>query len=206
VAALHNDNVVHRDLKPANILFDREGDVHVCDFGLAIEFDTLRRESTASNIGGSPLYMAPEMYDGHVSPQSDVYALGVMLFELLNGAPPFGAETMSEMKAQHIAAPVPTHLLERRGVPEDAREVVDRALHKQRVLRFKTAGHMLRSLDDLAVPEKRADLLKMRLASIVTAQQAAPAARQEAPLATQAMTTFDMLAERAKRKREMRDT
>lgn len=207
VAALHNDNVVHRDLKPANILFDREGDVHVCDFGLAIEFDTLRREGGASNLGGSPLYMAPEMFDGHVSPQSDVYALGVMLFELLNGAPPFGAETMSEMKAQHIAASVPAHLLEKRGVPDELRAVVDRALHKQRVMRFKTASHMLRSLDEVLVPERRADTLRMRLSTIVTAQQAAPAsARQDAPLPSQAMTTFDLVAERAKKKREMRDS
>src|SRR5262249_36351863 len=122
-------------------------------------------------------------------------------------APPFGAETMSEMKAQHIAAPVPTHFLEKRGVPEDVRDIVDRALHKQRVMRFKTAAHMLRSLDDVVTPERRPDVLKMRLATVVTATQAAPApARNDEPVPAQAMTTFDLIAERAKRKRQMRDS
>ncbi|MBI5863918.1 MAG: serine/threonine protein kinase [Planctomycetes bacterium] len=207
VAAMHAENVVHRDIKPANILFDRNGEAHVCDFGLAIEFDTLRRQGTASNVGGSPLYMAPEMFEGQVSPQSDVYALGILLFELLSGQPPFEADTITDMKARHVSAVVPTQRLEMLGVPEAVREIVERALHKQRVMRFKTAGHMLRSLEAAYAADQRPAVLKSRIAAIVGAQQQTRETNPDAtPLDHPAMTTFDLVAEHARRKRQMRDS
>ncbi len=206
VSALHDANVIHRDLKPANVMFDRDGHAHVCDFGLAIEFDTLRRVGGTSTIGGSPLYMPTEAFDGHVSPQSDVYALGVMLFEVLAGAPPFSADTITELRSHHDSAPPPLALLEARGVPDLLREVVERALHKQRVLRFKTATHMLRSLEEFDRPEKRVDALRSRLATVVTAQQSQiPAEPLEPAARSPAITTFDLIAERARQKRQTRD-
>jgi serine/threonine protein kinase len=168
VATLHDANVIHRDLKPANVLFDRDGAARVCDFGLACEFDVAAFKGHAANIGGSPLYMAPEMFDGHVSPQSDVYALGVMLFEVLTGAPPFSAQTLSEIKACHRVWQPPLWQLERRGLPEDLCETVGRALHKRRFLRYKTAGHLLRALEDVAVPVGRDETLRMRIAELVS--------------------------------------
>lgn len=203
VEALHNANVVHRDLKPANILFDRDGHPHVCDFGLACEFDTSRFQGAAQNIGGSPLYMAPEMFDGHVSPQSDVYALGVILFEVLTGATPFTAETISGMKVEHCQTAIPIALLERRRVPEGVVEVVERALHKQRIMRYKTAGHMMRAIEQLTSPEHGDAVLRRRLADIVASRPSEPHARPvPSVVPAQAMTTFDLVAERARRKRE----
>lgn len=207
VSALHNGNVIHRDLKPANVMFDREGHAHVCDFGLAIEFDTLRQQGGASNVGGSPLYMSPEMFDGHVSPQSDVYALGVMLFEVLSGAPPFSADTVSELRRHHTSTPPPLDLLEKRGVPAVLRDVVERCLHKQRVLRFKTATHLQRSLEEFERPEKRGEVLRSRLATIVSSQQSkSPTEPHEPPTPSPAVTTFDLIAERARKKRQTRDS
>ncbi len=205
VAALHDANVVHRDLKPANVLFDHDGEARVCDFGLACEFDLAAFKGQAANIGGSPLYMAPEMFEGHVSPQSDVYALGVILFEVLAGAPPFSAQTLGEIKTCHRVWQPPLWQLERHGVPEDLREVAGRALHKRRFLRYKTAGHLLRALERVAVPERRDKTLRMRIVDLVSARPGdAGAPETPPPAAPPVATTFELVARRARQKREQR--
>ena len=205
IATLHDANVLHRDLKPANVLFDREGEARVCDFGLACEFDVSAFKGMATNIGGSPLYMAPEMFDGHVSPQSDVYALGIIMFEVLTGAPPFSAQSISEIKTCHAVHEPPLWKLEAHSVSEEICDVVARALHKQRYLRFKTAGHILRAIEHVAVPERRDETLRMRISEFVTARPTDDGSPQAGlPEKSAAKTTFDLIAERAKRKREQK--
>ncbi|MBW7907051.1 MAG: serine/threonine protein kinase [Phycisphaerae bacterium] len=200
VDALHRANVVHRDLKPANILFDREGDAHVCDFGLACAFDAGAFRSGATTIGGSPLYMAPEMFDGHVSFQSDVYAMGVLLFEALCGQAPYCGATISEVRALHAGGELPLQRLRPRALPEALVEIIERALHKQRILRFKSAGHLLRALAE--IPSAPAEVMRARVADIVTAAQQIPRAADAAsPGPTVAHTTFDLIAQRAAEKR-----
>jgi serine/threonine-protein kinase len=204
VGALHDVNVIHRDLKPANILFDRDGAAHVCDFGLACEFNAADYRGRTDSVAGSPLYMAPEMFEGHVSPHSDVYALGVILFEALAGRPPFSADTMSEIQACHVAQAPPMEWLEQRKTPEDVQEVIRRALNKQRFLRFKSAGHFVRSLEQVNLPGPAEERLRLELATLVA--QARAQIRDDAPRPAEgvALTTFDLLAERARRKREGR--
>lgn len=204
VAVLHDANVVHRDLKPANILFDSDGHAHVCDFGLACGFDLRRMQSSTTTIGGSPLYMAPETFDGHVSPASDVYSLGVMLFEVLAGRPPFQASSLSDIQRQHGAAQPPMELLEAASVSPGACEIVQRCLHKQRYLRFKTAAHLLRAMEERRTAREAEDGLRLRLAQTINAQRGGPAARPAAATATPAATTFDLIAERARAKRQSR--
>lgn len=225
VEALHSAGVVHRDLKPANILFDHDGAAHVCDFGLACDFDLASFRSGATGIAGSPLYMAPEMFDGHVSPQGDVYALGVMLFESLAGRPPFAAETISEMRALHERAEIPFEQLALRGgVDEAVCEVVRRATHKTRILRYKSAGHMLRALEPLS-RAGRDEALRLRVAEIVAAIPLAdgPAGEADATeggadatagadrppgradlMSGPDATVFDLVARRAAAKRQTR--
>ena len=203
VAVLHETRVVHRDLKPANILLDRDAEPRVCDFGLACEFDPTRFHNETEHIGGSPLYMAPEAFDGHVSPQSDVYALGVMLIEVFCGQAPFIADSISRLRVLHEAADVPLEMLRRRELPEELCDVITRALHKKRIMRFKTAGHLLRALDSVpctVAPENA----RARLIEAISAQPRTPRAGQPAIGDQQAMTTFDLVAERARRKREGR--
>ena len=203
VAALHGENVVHRDLKPANVLFDREGVARVCDFGMACEFDVAAYRGHAVNIGGSPLYMAPEMFEGHVSPQSDVYALGVMLFELLAGVVPFSAPSISELKTCHESRPVPVWELERREISDELCEIVNRALRKQRFMRYKSAEHMLRALERVAGSNAADDALRMEISKRVVACDARPeAVEQRGEERPPARTTFDLLARRAREKRE----
>lgn len=204
VAALHDAGVVHRDLKPANILLDRDGAVHVCDFGLACDVhgNTPSRQSPAA---GSPLYMAPEAFDGEIAPPSDVYAVGIMLFEMLTGHPPFVADTLSEIRAIQSAAEPPLNQLDECGVPASLRDIVERALHKQRYLRYKSAGHLDRALAGISVPERRREILAGRIASLVNAEAGPvpPMLPERTP--SFARTTFDLVAERARRKREARE-
>lgn len=204
VAALHESNVVHRDLKPANILFDREGVAHVCDFGLACGVNAGAPRATTA-VAGSPLYMAPEMFEGHVSPQSDVYALGVMLFEALSGRPPFSATTISEMRACHVAQAPPLEVLDGRGIPDELLEVLERSLHKQRYLRFKSASHMARSMDALSVTPEREEVYRTRVAKLV-ADAGTRKGERAAGMgeSTPNMTTFDLIAQRAREKRDRR--
>jgi serine/threonine protein kinase len=206
VGALHDAGVIHRDVKPANILFDRDGVAHVCDFGLACTFQTGTAGNEVDTVGGSPLYMAPEVFAGNVSPQGDVYSLGVMLFEVLAGRPPFMADTIEEMRQRHRDDAPPMQILERREVPEDVIALVGRALHKSKILRFKTATHMLRALARLEASGTRDDPLRMQLARIIVAGDGDARREQSAKTDTHSMTTFDMVAERARRKREMRDS
>jgi predicted Ser/Thr protein kinase len=95
VAAAHAQGVLHRDLKPANIMVDARGEVHITDFGLAAIAEQLQGSEIRS---GTPAYMAPEQLSGkEVSAQSDIYALGLVLYEMFTGKPPFQADTVAEI-------------------------------------------------------------------------------------------------------------
>jgi serine/threonine-protein kinase len=95
LAAAHAQGVLHRDLKPANIMIDSRGEVRITDFGLAAIAEHLQG---AEIRNGTPAYMAPEQLAGReVSAQSDIYALGLVLYEMFTGKPPFQADTIAEM-------------------------------------------------------------------------------------------------------------
>lgn len=152
VGELHDRDIVHHDIKPSNILLDRDGHVFVTDFGLA----AVRRSSDASAdplvIAGSPAYMAPELFEGVASLRTDVYALGVMTYELLTGELPFGGDT-DTIRQEHAATPMPRGPLERTGIDAAVIEVIERAMHKQPVFRYKSARHFLNALEE-AVPDR----------------------------------------------------
>jgi serine/threonine-protein kinase len=201
VAAMHEAGVLHRDLKPANVLVDRDGVPFVCDFGLACSFDARRVEADAEQIGGSPRYMAPEMFDGHVTPQSDVYALGIMLFELLTGTAPFHAETISAIHAAHARDPLPVALLEQRRVSPALCDVISRATHKQGFLRYKSAAHLLRAMEGCC-DARRDPTQKSRLAAIVSARD--PDLTGGQTPGSDFGNTFELLKRRADEKRRER--
>jgi serine/threonine-protein kinase len=99
LAAAHGAGVLHRDLKPQNILFDRTGKVRLTDFGVAAAFE----DDWLRNVpSGTPAYMAPEQFAGrNVDVRSDLYSLGIVLYELFAGRPPFEAETVQEYRGLH---------------------------------------------------------------------------------------------------------
>lgn len=140
---LHDRELVHRDIKPANILLDSTGRPFITDFGLA-RARTAPDRSTA-NAAGTPVYMAPESFEGVFSPRSDVYSLALTTYQLLTGLPPFLGSLVDVMR-QHRETPFPTDLLRLKSIDPQVIEVLERAAHKNPLYRFKTAAHMLQAL------------------------------------------------------------
>jgi serine/threonine protein kinase len=146
----HRKGVIHRDVKPSNILLSEEGWAYLSDFGLARGAPGL---TMAGTVMGTPEYMSPEQAQGldSVGPPTDIYALGVVLYELLTGAFPFQADTpMAMLAARIVHAPTPIGDL-RRDLPVAVEDVVMRALARRPDARFASAGAMV---DDCAAPPR----------------------------------------------------
>ncbi len=157
----HQHDVVHRDLKPANVFLEKNGRVKLLDFGLAkmLSIDeTASEDGTLTRKGrivGTPAYMAPEQITGvFIDVRADVYALGVMLYELLADRRPFLYERRSELLRAHLLEPIPDILEARKGlwVHDELKALIERTLHKDAAKRFKNAGEMLDALR--ALPKK----------------------------------------------------
>jgi serine/threonine protein kinase len=154
LAEAHSQEVVHRDLKPANVFLTKSGDVKVLDFGLAkmLSVDELSQEGTLTRRGrivGTPAYMAPEQITGvFIDVRADVYALGVMLFELLADRRPFMYERRSELLRAHLLEPVPRIMNMRPGlwVHPDLEALIMSALTKDPSVRYANGGAMLAAL------------------------------------------------------------
>ncbi len=152
----HRQGVVHRDIKPENILL-QDGQAIVADFGIARAIATgVVEAGTADTVPamGTPAYMSPEQANGAwaIDGRTDVYALGCVLYEMLEGAPPFGGPTMDAILARHASEPAPAL---RRGGEGEARGVertIHRALEKTPADRFATAGELATALDAAAAP------------------------------------------------------
>ncbi len=139
VAVLHKHNIVHRDLKPANILISREGIVKITDFGLATQ-EALNAITHSGGILGTPLYMAPEQINNYpLTPAADVFALGIIFYQLFTDVHPFYAENMSAVFANILSkAPQPLQELNP-DVPTALNDLVLRMLEKDANRRYPSA-------------------------------------------------------------------
>ncbi len=145
VAYLHDRGIVHRDLKPGNI-FSSEGLVKVGDYGLSKFISCSRRSGHTESIG-TVHYMAPEVANGRYGKEIDVYAMGVILYEMLTGRVPFDGESVGEVLMKHLTAEPDLSMLE-----EPYRSVVARALEKDPERRFSSVAEMLSALPQPARP------------------------------------------------------
>jgi tetratricopeptide (TPR) repeat protein/predicted Ser/Thr protein kinase len=150
VAAAHEKGIVHRDLKPANILVSPSGDPKVGDFGMAHLMDS-QMELTKTGVPlGTPLYMAPEQIQGKlqaITPRTDVYGLGAILYELLSGRPPHVADSIVDLYGKIFRdEPVPPRKLNPR-IPPELEAIALKALDKEPERRYATAAFFA---DDLA--------------------------------------------------------
>ena len=148
---VHKQNIVHRDLKPENILFDARRDALIADFGIAVFLETTKTKYV--DVIGSPLYMAPEQFEGFASRRSDQYALACIGYEMLTGRPPITGQhaVIIGMKHQKEPPVPPTQL--NSAIPAHVEKALMRALEKKREDRYPDMGAFLAALLDLPVPE-----------------------------------------------------
>src|SRR3954468_11041520 len=141
LAFAHRNGIVHRDIKPHNIIVGRDGRLKVTDFGIARSGASQMTE--AGSIVGTAQYLSPEQARGApVDPRSDIYSLGVVLYEMLTGKVPFSGDTPVEIAMKHLSQiPEPPSKL-REGIPHDLDAVVMRALAKDPEQRYATAEEM----------------------------------------------------------------
>ncbi|MFM2065754.1 MAG: hypothetical protein RLZZ584_663 [Pseudomonadota bacterium] len=139
LAHAHNQGVVHRDIKPANVMIDMtSSSVKVMDFGIAQLSDAARTRTGL--VLGSPLYMSPEQLTGkQVDGRTDIYSLGLMLYQMLCGRLPFEATSMADLMRAVVERPAPSLTRYRPDLPASLADVIELALQKRPALRYPTA-------------------------------------------------------------------
>jgi serine/threonine protein kinase/Tfp pilus assembly protein PilF len=146
MAEAHKLGVVHRDLKPSNVMIDRDGNAKIMDFGIARSLAVGGMTAEGSMIG-TPEYMSPEQVDGReTDARSDLYSLGIILFEMVTGRVPFDGDTPLSVAFKHKTEVPPSPRKVNSQVPEDLSRVILRCLEKDRDRRFQTAEEFLAEL------------------------------------------------------------
>jgi len=140
----HKNGVIHRDIKPANIMISDKGVIKIADFGIALA------TGEAASTAGTPSYMAPEQISGKpVDGRADLYALGVMFFELLTGAKPFRAADFEKLLYKIINAPVPDVIQAGAKASPGVKAIIEKLMHKDRNKRFPTGEALADALKNL---------------------------------------------------------
>ena len=145
----HSKGVIHRDIKPGNIAFTSEGNVKIMDFGIALNIEETGRLTRTGHILGTPHYMAPEQILGQeVTFRTDIYALGITLFEMLTGRLPFDSKSDFEVRVAQINHPPPSpRSFGYQDITPELEEVILKALAKEPEERFASAGEFLQALE-----------------------------------------------------------
>jgi eukaryotic-like serine/threonine-protein kinase len=156
--AAQAERLVHRDVKPQNVLLDTDGRAKVTDFGIARSLEGGDGLTLAGRVLGTTDYVSPEQALGkEVTPQSDIYSLGIVLYEMLTGDVPFRADAPVAVAMKHVREPMPDVQLARPEVSANTAAIVDHATAKETRNRYQTIGEMLNDLEGaLALEATRA--------------------------------------------------
>ncbi|GAG29635.1 unnamed protein product, partial [marine sediment metagenome] len=145
----HRLGVVHRDLKPQNIMIDKEGNVRIMDFGIARSL-RMRGVTGTGVMIGTPEYMSPEQAEaGEIDQRSDIYSLGVILFEMVTGRVPFEGETPLSVAMKHKSEKPPDPREFNAQIPEDLSRVILRCMEKNKEKRYQGAEEFLSELNNI---------------------------------------------------------
>lgn len=187
--------VVHRDIKPANIMFREDGTVTLVDFGIAFQAGVDKRYTPSGAMLGTPHYMSPEQVEGlHVDERSDTYSVGAVLFELLEGRPPFDGDSPFAIASKQRFDPIP-----RLSKGSDAfQPIIDKAMAKLPDDRFQGASEFLAALSSIdivpsfAEPRKNLDLLERSSGGTLADETESPSGRlpREATLTREVSQTL----------------
>lgn len=150
----HERGVIHRDIKSQNIMLDVNRNVKITDFGIS---DVMDDDATRTQtLMGTPQYIAPELLNrSELTEQSDIYSVGILMYEMLIGKAPFSGERPSIIMAKQMHHPLPSIILERTDVPQSLENLVIKATAKKLVNRYKSAIAMLLDLADVLDDEKQ---------------------------------------------------
>src|SRR3954447_21826127 len=168
--AAHSERLVHRDVKPQNVLIDPDGSAKVTDFGISRSLDADGLTATGRVLGTTD-YVAPEQALGEdVTEQSDVYSLGISLFEMLTGAVPFSAESQVGVAMKHVREPLPDVQALRPEMSAALAAIVERSTSKERKNRYADAAEMVEDLEQaLAIEAARAGATNGEATSVLRA-------------------------------------
>src|ERR671913_2266950 len=145
--AAHASMLVHRDVKPQNVLIDRDGRAKVTDFGIARSLEAQGLTATGRVLGTTD-YVSPEQALGHaVTEQSDIYSLGIVLYEMLTGEVPFKADTQVAVAMKHVREPMPDAQRRRPEISATLAAAVERATAKETRNRYATVEEMVHDLE-----------------------------------------------------------
>ncbi|MGT2949378.1 Stk1 family PASTA domain-containing Ser/Thr kinase [Streptococcus devriesei] len=150
----HQKGIIHRDLKPQNVLLTKDGTAKVTDFGIAVAFAETSLTQTNSMLG-SVHYLSPEQARGSkATVQSDIYAMGIMLFEMLTGHIPYDGDSAVTIALQHFQKPLPSIIAENKNVPQALENVVIKATAKRLTNRYTSTEEMLQDLRTCLQPSR----------------------------------------------------
>jgi serine/threonine protein kinase len=169
----HDQGIVHRDMKPSNVLIDKSGRARIMDFGIAILKGATEKRLTAVGTPiGSPWYMSPEQIERpqEIDQRTDIYALGIVLYEMLTGDVPFDGDTAFTVHYKQINSPPPNPRQKNSEISEDVAQIVLKAMAKDPAERFQNCREFLQAIDAVEkgkIGPKSKALIAVLLALIV---------------------------------------
>jgi serine/threonine-protein kinase len=154
ISEAHKRGIIHRDIKPQNIIVKSDGSIKILDFGIATAKGSVQL-TQANNVMGSVHYLAPELARGQqASPQSDIYAMGIVMFEMLAGDVPFKADQAVQIALMHMRDPLPNIRAINPAVPQSVANIINKAAAKNPADRYASAADMLADLNTCLNPER----------------------------------------------------